>query len=202
MPIELPIIKREYFNKLYSLLSYFIALTLSDIPVIFITNLIYVSIVYVMTDQPQEWFRFCAYFSVILLLSLAAQGLGMIAGSTLNVKFTLILGSFFLCPFVLFSNFFILMKDSEKIFHILFNLSFIKYAFEGSMQAIFGFDREKMPCNEFFCHDVSPQKFLANLEVNENFYAILIKLLVFTLTFRLIAFSIMYVRLKFVRVKC
>lgn len=155
-----------------------------------------------MTDQPAEWFRFFAYFSVILLLSFAAQGLGMISGSMLNVKFTLILGSFFLCPFVLFSNFFILMKDSEKIFHILFNLSYIKYAFEGSMQAIFGFDRKKMSCSEFFCHDASPQKFLDTLEVNENFYAILMKLLIFTLTFRLVAFSIMYVRLKAVRVKC
>jgi hypothetical protein len=149
-----------------------------------------------MTNQPMESFRFFAYFSVILLLSFAAQGLGMIAGSMLNVKFTLILGSFFLCPFVLFSNFFIHMKDADEIFHILFNLSYIKYAFDGSMLAIFGFDREKMSCDDDYCHFQHPQKFLEFLDVSEDFYAILVKLFVFTLTFRLIAFSIMYARLK------
>lgn len=149
-----------------------------------------------MTDQPMECFRFGAYFSVILLLSFAAQGLGMIAGAMLNVKFALILGSFFMCPFVLFSNFFIHVKDSEEIFHVLFNFSFIKYAFEGSCIAIFGFDREKMSCSNDYCHFQYPQKFLEFLDVNENFYAILAKLFVFTLTFRLIAFSFMYVRLK------
>lgn len=149
-----------------------------------------------MTYQPMDWFRFFAYFLVTLILSFAAQGLGLIAGSMFNVKFTLILGSFFLCPFVLFSNFLVLMKDVKNIFHAFFNLSFIKYAYDGSLLAIFGFEREKLKCNEFFCRYQRPQKFLEIFDVTENFYAILFKLFIFTLTFRLIAFSIMYLRLK------
>ena len=125
VPLEFPIVKRENFNGTYSVFSYFIALSLSDAPILILCNLIYVTIAYFMTNQPFEFSRFIAYFVIILLLSFAAQGLGLIAGSMLNVKFTLILGSFFICPFVLFSNFFIQMKDSEKIFHTLFNLSFI-----------------------------------------------------------------------------
>jgi ATP-binding cassette, subfamily G (WHITE), member 1 len=132
----------------------------------------------------------------MLMLGFAAQSLGLIASSMLNVKFTLILGSFFMCPFVLFSNFFIHMKDSEEIFHVFFNLSFIKYAFDGSMQAIFGFEREKMNCSKEYCHFQNPQKFLEFLDVRENFYAILAKLFVFTLVFRFIALAVMNIRLK------
>lgn len=149
-----------------------------------------------MTDQPMDCFRFFAFFTTTLLLSFAAQGLGLIAGSMLNVKFTLILGSFFICPFVLFSNFFIQMKDTEEIFHILFNLSFIKYAFEGSIQSIFGFDRQKMFCNQAYCQFQWPHKFLEFLDVSENFNAVMTKLLIFIFIFRLIAFTIMHLRLK------
>lgn len=149
-----------------------------------------------MTDQPMDCFRFFALFTTTLLLSFAAQGLGLIAGSMLNVKFTLILGSFFICPFVLFSNFFIHMKDTEEIFHFLFNLSFIKYAFEGSIQAIFGYERQKMHCDKNYCHFQWPHKFLEFLDVSENLNAIMTKLLIFIFIFRLIAFTIMHLRLK------
>lgn len=149
-----------------------------------------------MTDQPFELFRFVAYFTIILLLSFTAQGLGLIAGSIPNVKFTLIIGSFFMFPFVLFSNFFVHMKDCQKKFHILFNLSFIKYAFDGSMLSIFGFNREKMLCDAPYCHFRWPQKFLNFLQIDDNYYLILVKLSVFVVVFRLIAFIVMYMRLK------
>lgn len=195
-PIEFPIVKRENFNGTYTVFSYFTALTLSDAPILIVCNFIYVSICYLMTDQPFEMFRFLAYFSVILLLSFTSQGLGLIAGCMLDVKFTLILGSFFTCPFVLFSNFFIHMKDTERLFHPLFNLSFIKYAFDGSMLSIFGFDRDKMECEAPYCHFRRPEKFLSFLQINDDFYSILIKLAAFAIVFRLLAFIVLYVRLK------
>lgn len=196
VPLEYSIIKRENFNGTYTVFSYFIALTISDAPILLVCNLIYVSIAYIMTDQPFEFYRFFLYFIIIMLLSFASQGLGLIAGSMLNVKFTLILGSFFMCPFVLFSNFFIHMKDSEKMFHILFDLSFIKYAFDGSMLSIFGFNRGKLKCDATYCHFRWPEKFLNFLQVSDNYHSILIKLLIFTFVFRIIAFTIMYIRLK------
>lgn len=149
-----------------------------------------------MTGQPMEGFRLGGYLLIIILQSFAAQGLGLIAGSIMNVKFSLILGSFFMCPFVLFSNFFINIKDAHSIFHILFNLSFIKYAFDGTMLSIFGFDREKMNCDAVYCQWRWPQKFLDFLHIHDDFYSIIIKLILFILVFRAIAFTIMYMRLK------
>lgn len=149
-----------------------------------------------MTNQPNDCFRFFALLSTMIMTSLAAQGLGMISGSMLNIKFTIILGSFFICPFVLFSNFSIHMKDTEEIFHIFFELSFIKISFDGSMISIFGFQRQRMYCDKEYCHFQWPHKFLKFLQVNEDFNVVIVKLLIFTLVFRLVAFTILHFRLK------
>lgn len=149
-----------------------------------------------MTNQPLEINRFCAYYIVILLLSIASQGLGLIAGSLLNVKFTLILGSFFICPFVLFSNFFIHMKDTDPLWHSLFEISFIKHALEGSMLAIFGFNRDKMSCGVAYCHYRWPYRFMEAVGITDSYSNVILKLVAFAFIFRIIAFIIMWYRLR------
>lgn len=149
-----------------------------------------------MTSQPLEPYRFIAYYCVILFVSIAAQGLGLLAGSILNVKFTLILGSFFICPFVLFSGFFISMKDASYVWHWIFQVSFIKHALDGSLQAIFGGDRPKMHCDAGYCHYRWPYKFLESLGISDSIQNCMTKLIVFALISRTIAFFIMWVRLK------
>lgn len=196
VPIDLPITKREHFNGWYTTTAYYSALTISDIPLVVLTNLIYTVITYFMTNQPLELYRFGAYFIVILILSFAAQGLGMIAGSLMNVKFTLILGSFFICPFVLFSNFFIQVKDTHVVWHWLFEVSFIKHALTGCMQAIFGFNRKKMQCNAEYCHYRWPEKFLEAVGITDSYSNVIVKLITFAFAFRIIAFVIMWYRLK------
>lgn len=196
VPLNLPIIRREHFNRWYSTTAYYLALTISDIPLIISTNLIYIVITYFMTNQPLELYRFCAYYLVLVLLSVAAQGLGLIAGSLMNVKFTLILGSFFICPFVLFSNFFIHVKDTAPVWHWIFETSFIKHALEGSMQAIFGFSRDKMDCDVGYCHYRWPSKFMDSVGITDSYSNVVFKLVTFAFIFRIIAFIIIWLRLK------
>lgn len=196
VPLDLPIIKREHFNRWYQTGAYFCALTLIDVPIIILTTLIYVSITYVLSYQPMELYRFSAYYITILLLSFAAQGLGLISGSLMNVKFTLILGSFFICPFVLFSNFFVHLNDTAAVFRWMFEVSFIKHALSGSMLAIFGFDRIKMDCLAEICYYRWPSKFMESLRINDTFSSVVIKLTTFVFVFRVIAFVIMSRRLK------
>lgn len=149
-----------------------------------------------MTNQPLELYRFCAYYIVIVLLSVASQGLGLIAGSLMNVKFTLILGSFFICPFVLFSNFFVQVKDTNPFWHWMFEASFVKHALEGSMQAVFGFKRDKLDCDEEYCHYRWPNKFMESVGITDSYSNVILKLATFALIFRIIAFTIMWYRLK------
>lgn len=172
-------------------------MTIVEIPVIFLTNFLYIAIVYYITGQPNELFRFCFYTRIMFMQAFASQGLGLIAGSVANVKFTLIIGSFMIFPFYMFSNFFILAKDTHPYWHWLFDCSFVSYAFEGCIQAIFGFNRAKMECNAIFCPYTIPAKFIKSLgfeEHSETYY--MIKFLVFIIIFRLIAFTLMSIKLK------
>lgn len=165
---------------------------------IFATNFVYIAIVYCLTSQPFELFRFSFYVTLMFLLSFTSQGLGLISGSATNVKFTMILGSFLMCPFYLFSNFFILAKDTSSIWHWLFDCSYISHAFKGSIQAIFGYNRTKMNCSKDACRYTIPSKFIASLgfeEYSETSY--LVKFLIFIIAFRIIAFILMSIKLKF-----
>lgn len=114
----------------------------------------------------------------------------------MNVKFTLILGSFFICPFVLFSNFFVHLNDTAAVFHWMFEISFIKHALSGSLLAIFGFERLKMDCLAEICYYRWPQKFMESLGIDDTFSSVVIKLTTFVFVFRVIAFVIMSRRLK------
>lgn len=167
-------------------------------PILFTTNLIYITIVYFFTNLPFELYRFSSYFLVIFLQAFTAQGLGLIAGSVLNVKYTLIFGSFLLFPFVLFSNFFVLVRDTNSFWHWIFQTSFIKHAFEGSMQAIYGCKREQLKCseNEMFCIFRSPKDILKYFDVTNDLTSCIYNIILLGLCFRTIAFIMMWIRLR------
>lgn len=84
-----------------------------------------------MTNQPMELFRFSAFFLVTTLVSFTSQGLGLLTGSMVNVKNTMILGCGMLFIFILFSGFFVIMKDTASQWHWLFYGSFLKHGIDG-----------------------------------------------------------------------
>lgn len=46
----------------------------------------YVGIVYYMTSQPLEMFRFGMFLSACLLISFVAQSVGLVVGAAMNVQ--------------------------------------------------------------------------------------------------------------------
>lgn len=108
-----------------------------------------------------------------------------------------IFGPFFICPFLIFSGFFIQIKDAHPVLHWLFHISFLKYSLEGSSLAIFGYDRKKMECNEIFCQYVIPKKFLTDVEmVNGDYLNTILALFIIFIIFRVAAFYIMLYKLR------
>ncbi|KAL7034286.1 hypothetical protein ACKWTF_007922 [Chironomus riparius] len=221
-PSELPVIKREHFNRWYSFSAYFTSLTLADLPMQILCTVIYIVITYFLTNQPLELFRFTAFFTINLLCTFVAQGYGLIVSSLFNVKWGTILGNFFICPFLIFSGFFVQMKHIHQALHWLFHISFLKYALEGSVYSIIGFNRTKIECDEFdkeisYCRYSYPNQLLRDIGIqdcaknntsNENcdavmldnqkhdFVKVIIVLAVFIIFFRAVAFCIMKYRLK------
>ncbi|XP_054263719.1 ATP-binding cassette sub-family G member 1-like [Macrosteles quadrilineatus] len=169
-PLEMPIIVREHFNRWYSPKSYYIALTVTDIPIQVVCTSIYCIIVYVMSEQPLEMFRFNMLLLMFITVTLFSQAVGVLVGATLSVKLGVIFGPLAILPWLIFSGFFLLLPDAPHYLQWLFHISYLKYAIEGLMQAIYGYDRDKIPCSVDYCHFRAPEKFLKQLSMHEANY--------------------------------
>lgn len=97
VPLDLPIVTREHFNRWYSIKAYYFAVTFSDLPLQFVCVFAYVLITYLMTSQPLEIFRISLFLLVVVLVTLVSQGWGMLVGAVcgVNVSLPKILGIFF-----------------------------------------------------------------------------------------------------------
>lgn len=86
----MPIVTREHFNRWYSKKAYYFALTTADLPLQFVCVLVYVLITYLMTSQPLEPFRLGLFLIIMVMVTLIAQGFGMIIGALFGVKVSFI----------------------------------------------------------------------------------------------------------------
>lgn len=196
-PLELPILAREHFNRWYSLRAYYIATTIADFPIQVFCVFIYITITYFMTAQPLEFKRFGLFLAICLMASFVAQSLGIVTGCIFNVKNASIFGPFFICPFLIFSGFFIHLSDAHPVMHWLFHISFLKYSLEGASQALFGYNRPKMECNQMYCHYIRPDYFLKTVDMDKgDFVTSTIALVIIFTLLRVTAFYIMLYRLK------
>jgi hypothetical protein len=85
-PSELPVIKREHFNRWYSFTAYYVSQAMADLPFQILCVVSYVLITYFITSQPLEFSRFSAFLAINLLCSLVGQGLGLLVSSLFNVS--------------------------------------------------------------------------------------------------------------------
>lgn len=176
----MPIITREHFNRWYSVKSYFLAITIADLPIQLLATLIYAIITFYMTSQPMETFRFLLFlimcflvgilisgrqnrplnYKILLQVSLVAQNIGQLIGVAFSIQNGVIFGPLFIMPFVAFSGFFVHLNHAPFYLKWLFHLSFLRYGFEGVVQSIFGYDRGKLKCTGDYCHFIYPEKFV------------------------------------------
>ncbi|KAH0948368.1 hypothetical protein HN011_010644 [Eciton burchellii] len=169
-PSELPILMREHFNRWYKLRSYYLANKLADFPVQLMATFIYTVVVYYMSDQLPESKRLGLYMLMCFAVSLVAQVAGLVIGSGLKVQNSVIFGPFAIMPFVIFSGFFVHLKDAPPYLHWLFHTSFLKYGFEGVMMAVYGYDRAKLKCSIDYCHFAVPEKLLTEVDMKNVDY--------------------------------
>lgn len=199
-PLEFPIVSREHFNRWYSLRAYYIAITLADIPIQIICTSLFIFPTYYLTGQPMDLTRFALYFTIVFLTALVGQSIGLSVGSALSVHYGAIFGPFFICPFLAFSGFFLQRKDSPFYLKWMFDISFLKYALDGSMLSLFGYGREKLECKEMYCHHSHPAFFLRDMDLaNANYKLAAIFLLSIFIILRILAFYIMSFRLRLFR---
>ncbi|TDG46673.1 hypothetical protein AWZ03_006853 [Drosophila navojoa] len=102
-PTEIKLLKREYFNQWYRLSSYYAAMISAKLPLMFVLAAIYLSIVYLMSSQPLEWFRFAMLFSIAFLTALTSDSFGLMISSRLSLVNGMFMGPVIAVPLILLS---------------------------------------------------------------------------------------------------
>jgi ATP-binding cassette subfamily G (WHITE) protein 1 len=79
------LLKREYFNRWYRLNPYYFAMIVAKLPVQFFTAILYLTMVYLLTDQPIELQRVVIFYFISLLTSLTSESFGLLVSSRLSI---------------------------------------------------------------------------------------------------------------------
>ncbi|KAG4078026.1 hypothetical protein HA402_002077 [Bradysia odoriphaga] len=164
-PMDLPILGSEHFNRWYSSLSYYLALIVVDLPVLVGLTLVFVLISCYLSGQPMEVHRLLLILMIGILLSLDAQAFGLLSGSIFsNLTISLVIGSSIVAFHTVFSGVLLLKKDVQPWLKWIFDIVFLNHANHGITVALFGYDREKLPCDYIYCPYRDPEEFLKFLD--------------------------------------
>lgn len=103
-------------------------------------------------------------------------------------------------PILLFSGFFVNFDTMPKYLQWLSYMSYVRYAFEGVLQAVYGFDREPLDCeedNKRLCMFRDGEDVLKELDVEDaKFYIDFIVLCLFFVILRFGCYLVLRWRVK------
>ncbi|XP_039429219.1 ATP-binding cassette sub-family G member 4-like [Culex pipiens pallens] len=199
-PLEAKVFVREHLNNWYSLEAYYVSKIFADLPLQLLCPSIFVIITYFLTGQPMEPSRFVMFWAITLLLGIFAQTVGLLSGAAFGIQMATFFVPCLTIPSLLFSGFFIKSYELLDFLQPLPYTSFFRYSMQGSLQAIYGYNRTDYPCSEVLCYYNRPGKLLKFMDTPETgfewnvlamvgFIALFQALLYFSLRRRLKAFQ-------------
>lgn len=168
-PMQMNILLKEHFNRWYSLKAFYTAVNVIDIPLSVFCCLIFSGIVYLMTSQLLELSRFMMFFAISLLVAFTGQGIGLMIGAVFNVVNGTFVGPTLSVPMMMFAGFGVSLRDIPSYLQWGTHISFLRYGLEGFVGAIYGYDRQVLPCymkNAVYCHYRYPAKFLSDIAMS------------------------------------
>lgn len=148
-PLDVKVLAREYFNGWYTVTTYLIGKITSDAPFQMLCVLLFASISYYISNQPQSdyhW-RFAVYVYSLICLSLLAQTQGLIVGTVFmqNLSASVFVGPLTITPIFLFSGYARRYSRMANYLKPLVKLSYFHHAIKTVYSALYGFGRCK--CN-------------------------------------------------------
>lgn len=196
-PLEMATFKREHLNYWYSMKSYYLAKLAADLPFQIAFPSIFLLIVYFMTSQPLELTRLGMLLLMCILTSLVAQSLGLVIGCAVDMQSAVYLGPITTIPILLFSGFFVSLNNIPIFLQWLAYVAYVRYGFEGTILAIYGFQRETLKCSIPYCHFKYPKKFLEELAMDEGvFWIDVVSLLAFFVLLRVLGYFVLKFRIQ------
>lgn len=204
-PMEKLVFTREHLNNWYSLKSYYLAKTMADVPFQILFPVIYCTIVYFMTDQPNEGLRYTQFLSVTILTCLVAQSIGLLIGTVApSLPTAVYVAPVTGIPVLLFSGFFVNFDTIPKYMQWLTYVSYARYSWEGTVVAIYGNKRGPLECKDKRCIFQNSKDVLDAMDVEENalylegakIYFDCFVLVLFFITLRLASYLVLRYKVK------
>ncbi|GAB9477338.1 hypothetical protein Gpo141_00014402, partial [Globisporangium polare] len=148
VPMELPIVIREYQAGLYSVLAWYISKNISEIPMQIFTPIIFFLPVYLLVGFSHGFTTFFYMLLIMILVNSCAVGLGyMVSCLCRRVDIAPIIGVVIILPFLLFGGLLINSDDCPVYFLWIEYMSPLKYGSEALMK-LYWSQIDTIPCNE------------------------------------------------------
>lgn len=196
-PSEILLLKREYFNRWYSLKAYYAAMTITSLPLLVFAGLIFLIIAYLLAGQPLEFHRFFYFFLMSMLSAMASQALGLLVGSIFNIKLGSVVGPALSAPLLIFAVYGMGFGSSMNTYMLcLVKISYMRYAAGGLLHALFA-DRAPLACppEEIYCHYADPSMLLRDMGMADVDYGMqAVGLIVIILLYRVLTYTVLRVR--------
>ncbi|KAL2742768.1 hypothetical protein V1477_008257 [Vespula maculifrons] len=189
-PLEMAMLKKERFNNWYQLRTYYLALLIANIPIQLLFSFIYCSISYFLSNQPLDWDRFLMFFVIFVLIMLIADSFGLVIGTLVNPVNGTFLSVIIFSMFIILAGFFIFFNHMPKYLYYFSYLNYMRYALEGVVQSLYGYNREKLDCPDLtYCHFRIPQMVFIELGMtNTKYWFDVIILIINFLFYRIVAY--------------
>jgi len=199
-PCELSILQKEHFNRWYSLKSYYVSITLTDIPVMVLGCLLFTVIVYFISGQPSDMSRFNMFFVISLLIVYVAMSFGLMIGAIFDVVNGTFVGPTMSVPVMMFAGFGVTLRDMPSYLKWGTYVSYLRYGLEGYVSAIYGYGRKVLDCVELYCHYRFPDKFLHEITMTgDQFWNDVIALSITLLILRVLTYFLLRWKLRALR---
>eukprot|EP00127_Corallochytrium_limacisporum_P001713 Clim_evm50s77 gene=Clim_evmTU50s77 len=127
-PSERSVLRKERASRSYRLSAYFIAKSVSEIPLTFVLPTMFLIIVYFMANLQRDAGKFFSFLFTLLLSSISAQSIGLFFGAAVpNFKRSFVVASVFMLSTMLVAGFYI--NNVPSYISWLGYLSFVKYTY-------------------------------------------------------------------------
>ncbi|GAB9468972.1 Atp-binding protein [Globisporangium polare] len=197
VPLEIPLVFREYKAGLYNLGAWYLAKNVSEFPQQIIIPLIGFVPAYFMIGIGHGFDVYLKMQLVVMLLHSSSVGIGYwVSCMCRRVEIAPIVGTVLMLPFLLFGGLLVNTKDVPSFLTWLAYLSPIKYGFDALMK-IFWSDVAAIPCDEVVCLARSGAEVLRNYSLDDRPLAFdVLCLLALNVGFRVLGYVALVVNLK------
>ncbi|XP_069705223.1 ATP-binding cassette subfamily G member 4-like [Periplaneta americana] len=193
-------LKREYFNRWYSLKAYYMAMTVASFPSMISFGFLFCLVSYLLSEQPMEVTRFLWFLASGLAVGIVSEGHGLIVGSVFSVANGSVVAPASFTPLLLLAVYGMGHGEAiESRMSFLMSLSYLRYGLVAVTDSLYGHNRPLLSCmsGEFeYCHYKDPKLVLRDLGMaGTTTLGQIVAVIVLAIIYRIVAYLALRCRL-------